>query len=174
MTLATTITSPLVSARTVTTVPACPWALWLALASIAVIGSMVVGASIALATDTNLIAHARWFTISAGTAWCIFGGALYLTTGLSLRLIAHSGLVAMAHGELVLTLATATNLAIHFTALPATLAPTVAIVVLSNLTMACTLALQLRTAGVPLKVTLTCWFLILDGSGALLFYFLAP
>lgn len=170
----TTLTAPLSTARTVASSGAQPWRLWIGLAAIAIFGSLVVGASIALVTGSALDGHAIWFTASAGIAWCIFGPALKIATGLGWLFLAHACLVAMAHGELVLALATITNTTIYLGNLTPSLAPTAVIVLAANLTMAASLALQLRTAGTPYRITLALWFLVLNGAGAALFYFLAP
>lgn len=174
MNILTTLSAPLSTARTIAGAGAQPWRLWFGLAAIAIFGSLLVGASIGLVTGSALGGHAIWFTASAGISWCIFGPALKLATRLGWLFLAHACLVAMAHGELVLALATITNTTIHLADLTPTLAPTAAIVLAANLTMAASLALQLRTAGAPLWLTLALWFLLLDGAGAALFYFLAP
>jgi len=154
-----------------------PWRVWGALVAVAVGGSCLYGASLSLVLPRwRLGSGAAWVALSAGLAWCAFGPGLVVLTRRHPLALAHACLVTMACGEAVLTTAAAWNLWLRLTGrwrrLPAGRA-NLAWVALSNVVMAAALATQLRSLGVPIRTTLAAWFAMLDGVGAVLFWWLA-
>ena len=156
-----------------------PYRTWAWLTFIAVAGSCLYGASLALALPrVNPVKGAFWLALSAGLAWCVFGPALVLLTRRNLFTLAHACLVTMAYGEAVLMAGALINLWLGFaSALPGNAGgdPTapainIACIALSNLVMAASLARQLQVLGVPVGKTLLAWIVILNGSGALFFW----
>lgn len=141
-----------------------PWGLWSLYFAVAVCGSLIFGAGIAVAVPGwSLVRGGLWLTLSAGLSWIVFGPALWLATRQRLLTVAHACMVAMVWGEIVLMLGSLANLALR--------RPEAAVgaVAASNVVMAAVLAIQLRALGVPVWKTLVLWVLVLDGAGALFF-----
>jgi len=149
-----------------------PWTRWSILTIIAVVGSCVYGASLALALPNfDLARGAIWITIAAGGGWAALIPALWRTTGVQLRDVFDACLVTMAVGEGVLFLGALTNLALRGALIePAAL--NYGIVFASNVAMAAALSGRLRSHGVAPLRTVTLWMLVLNGVGALLFFLL--
>ena len=147
------------------------WALFFL---IAVLGSLLFGASMSLVfPGLELGAGALLILLSAGLGWFVFGPLLLLVSRKPALLCAHACMVTMAYGEAVLALGALGNLllwAAGLTASLATLWNSLALLA-GNLTMAAVLASQLRVLGVPLRSTLLLWVLGLNGSGAFFFWF---
>ncbi|MEK6234372.1 MAG: hypothetical protein N2C14_06650, partial [Planctomycetales bacterium] len=104
---------------------------------------------------------------------CLLGPSLMLLTKRSLFLCAHACMVTMAHGEMVLLAGAALNVLLFGviglsgeSALSIGIGLNVAVVLISNIVMDASLALQLRATGVPIWRTLTAWIVVLDGSWA--------
>jgi len=152
-----------------------PYGAWGGLAGIAVAGSSLYGASLALVLPAWRPARgALWLALSAGAGWLVFGPALVLVSRRNPFSLAHACLVTMAYGEAVLVTGAALNALLALTAPPQRVAPApfnLAWVGLSNVVMATALTLQLRAIDVPARRTLLLWAVGLNGSGALFFTF---
>jgi hypothetical protein len=150
-----------------------PYRLWARLATLAVGGSLVYGASLSLLFHRWRPGRsALWLALSAGGGWCIFGPLLVLLSRRRAQTCVQACLTTMAYGEAVLVSGAALNvwLRLKGSFKEAVLAPwNVALVGLSNLLMATALTRQLRALGVPAWKTLLSWMVVLNGSGALLF-----
>lgn len=145
---------------------------WTLLTAIAFGGSAFYGASLAHAIPGwQLWRGALWLTASAGFGWILLGPALIYFTKQKPFALADACLVAMAWGEAVLFLGGLANFLL--TSLPAGPTSFNAIVVgISNVAMVSILASRLGRLGVSFRTTLTLWFLVLDGGGALAFWVL--
>lgn len=150
-----------------------PYGAWGALAGIAVAGSGLYSASLALVLPAwRPTRGALWLALSAGSGWLVFGPTLVLVSRRNPFSLAHACLVTMAYGEAVLGAGATINALLALTALPRRVAPgpfNLAWVGLSNVVMATALTMQLRVIGVPARRTLLLWVIGLDGSGALFF-----
>jgi hypothetical protein len=144
--------------------------------AIAVLGSLLYGASLALVLPKfDLVRGGLWIALSAGGAWIVFGPILHLVTGLHLKVLAYACLFTMAVGELVLTIGAALNLLAFLIWGPqfsGGIGLNVAVVGISNIVMAAVLTEQLRALGVPPTRSLATWMLVLNGVGAGLFFLL--
>jgi hypothetical protein len=152
-----------------------PFACWITLVAIAVLGSGFYGATLGLVIDGwRLGEGALLLTLSAGLAWCVFGPTLLAATRLPAFCGAHACLVTMAYGEAILAVGAAVNMLSWATGLkPAdSVAFNIAWVALSNLVMASTLSFQLLAVNIPVWKTLSIWMLALNGSGFLFFLLL--
>jgi hypothetical protein len=148
-----------------------PYSTWVGLTFIAVVGSLIYGASLSLVfPQWRLSAGAIWFALSAGLGWCVFGPMLLLLTRRNAFTCAHACLVTMAYGEAVLVSGATVNALLRLTGITNPTAFNVVCVALSNVIMAATLSLQLQAIGVPVWKTLLAWMVILNGSGAMFFY----
>jgi hypothetical protein len=149
-----------------------PWRMWGALAGIAVGGSLVYGASLALVLPAWCPRDSGvWLTLSAGLSWCVFGPLLASVSRRGPYSCAQACLVAMAWGEGVLLAGAAGNVLLRLGGGGRVDAARVnlALVACSNVVMAGVLARQLAALGVPPHRTLVVWFVGLDGSAVVLF-----
>jgi hypothetical protein len=145
---------------------ALPWPLWSPLGAIAILGSLLYGASLSLRLPWSRMGAALWLTLASGLGWLALGPLLRAATGLPWRLLATACLLTMAYGEAVLQVGALLNLV---WSMPAPGLVNLLIVLVSNAAMGSALALQLRGLGVPVRRTWLCWLLGLDGSGTLFF-----
>jgi hypothetical protein len=147
-----------------------PYKVWVWLLCIAVIGSGIYGASLALVLPWNFLDGALWLILSAGAGWCVFIPAIIIVTNRKLFVCFHACLVTMAYGEAVLLFAAAINLLISASSAPFDPAAiNLGMVGVSNVVMAAALAAQLRVLDVPIWKSIAAWVLFLNGSGALFF-----
>ncbi len=149
---------------------------WVALVAVAVGGSLLYGASVALVLPHwSFTGAAIWLALSAGLAWCVFIPALWLATRLPLWRCLDSSLATMAAGEVVLFSGALVNLLLWRQGI-CTHAPLINLVVvgISNVTMAAVLVLELRSYRIPSARTLSLWTLVLNGSGVVFFTILQP
>lgn len=144
-----------------------PIRLWTSLAAIAVLGSLFCGAALAQQLDWNIGGAGLWMALSAGLGWCVLGLVLMISTRQPLRVLAQACLVTMAYGEGVLFVGAMFNLFVRM-AHPGWV--DAGMIGISNVVMAASLIVQLRSLGVPAWKTLACWMLVLNGSGALFFF----
>lgn len=153
-----------------------PLRFWSVLITVAVVGSCLYGASFSLVFPEWLASTgALWLTLSAGFAWCVFIPCLCAATRLPFATCFTACLVAMAGGEVVLVSGALVNvlLRIHGVVENAVWI-NVGTIAISNVAMLVLLATDLRRRGVSLATTITTWMLVLNGSGAALFYVLFP
>lgn len=154
-----------------------PWPVWLALTAIAVLGSFLYGASLALAfAGFDPFGGAAWIALSAGLGWCVFGPGLVLLSARSPWSCAHACMIAMAWGEALLFVGAIVNAALWLAlgadsalALPFNLA----LFVVANITMGAVVDAQMRALGVPSWKTVVAWLVLLDGVGAAFFFVLS-
>ena len=146
-----------------------PCGLILCLMAVAVAGSLIYGASLAAVFPAwSERGTAAWLAISAGLAWCVFGPVLLRIAQTPWRVCLLACLVSMAFGEAILV----TGAGLNFLGLTRAV-PAVAnwlIVIAANITMAVTLALQMRVLNVPAGRVLAAWCGVLNGAGAVLFW----
>lgn len=149
------------------------WPRWIALTLVAILGSLLYGASLALVIPTwTATASALWLAISAGLAWCVLIPVLCLVVRVPLVPCLDACLVTMAWGELVLTLGALLNVALWSRGAITNAAPlNLALVAVSNIVMALVLVHRLRSRTVSPARLWTAWMLALNGSGAVLFLF---
>lgn len=166
-TLFASLRHPRLTLKAFAIAPSWPVTAWSALTAIAVIGSCIYGASLALVLPWDPRGSALWLAISSGLGWCILGPVLILVMGQSPKALAHACLVTMAYGEGVLFIGALLNLFVRVTHPGLVNAVVIAI---SNVVMASALTSQLRVLGIPPWKTLACWMLALNGSGALFFF----
>ncbi len=149
---------------------------WSFLTLVAIGGSVIYGASLSLCfPDFRAEDSALWLTLSSGLAWCIFGPLLVKLTQKNMFVCAHACLITMAYGEVVLLSGATINtvLWLNHSIKPGLFIPLNSLCVgSSNLTMVAMLSVQLRGIGVPVWRTCLLWLLVLNGSGALLFFLL--
>jgi hypothetical protein len=87
-----------------------PYRLWGSLATIAVGGSLVYGASLSLLFHRWRPGRsALWLALSAGGGWCIFGPLLVLVSRRRVQTCAQACLTTMTYGEAVLVSGAAVN-----------------------------------------------------------------
>lgn len=148
-----------------------PYKVWAQLTAIAFIGSFLYGASLSLAIPGwNPQNGALWIAASAGLGWCILGPALIAATRRHPFTLAHACLTTMAYGEAVLVTGALLNLTASALGITAgTSVFNIVWVGFSNLIMGAALTRQLGAIGVPAIITLLCWILALNGSGAVFF-----
>lgn len=149
-----------------------PLAIWVGFIAVAVVGSLVYGASLTLVLNGwSAINGAVWLAASAGLGWCVFVPVLIAVTRRRTVTCVHACLVTMAYGEVVLVSGALLNFVVSETALPINPALlNFGIVGISNVVMAAVLAAQLRTLGVGKGLVLAMWFVVLNGSGACFFW----
>lgn len=142
------------------------------LLGIAVVGSCLYGASLALVIPGWAFGPAAiWLALSAGLAWLVFIPAFLRVTRLEWWNGVEACLATMACGEVVLVLGAVGNVLLAWTRLVEHAAAINGLVVLiSNITMAIVLARIVAGAGVRARQTLFWWMLALNGSGALFFW----
>lgn len=150
-----------------------PRGVWLFCTLVAVIGSLIYGASLQLV----LPAGGAWtaalaLTVSAAAGWLLFGPVLCALSRKPVMHIAHACLIAMIYGEGVLELGVLTNFLMFQFGPPAaatSITVNVIIVAAANIVMLIALTAQLKVIRVPrLPVTLL-WLLILNGGGIAVF-----
>ena len=152
---------------------------WLLCAFIAFAGSLFYGASLGAVLPD---ARGFWYpalalTVAAGGGWILLGPALLLFTRAPFVTVVHTCLLAMVCGEALLVPAAGANIIL---AAFSDIAPSFAlvfnltVVALTNILMVSVVALRLHKAGVPLARTLVLWFLVLNGTGLLLFRLFYP
>ena len=152
---------------------AAPWRLWVALAVIAVVGSLIYGASLALALPANGWLYAAIaLAASAGAGWVLFGIVLIGMTRRPAPHLAHACLVTMMFGEAVLELGVIANLIFRDGGAP--LALNIGIVAVSNVVMFAVMAGQLRVLGIRPIFTATLWFGILNPAAIAVFRLFYP
>ncbi|HEU5439433.1 MAG TPA: hypothetical protein VFU88_09095 [Ktedonobacterales bacterium] len=150
-----------------------PYRLWGTLSAIALGGSLLFGAALGVSFPAWRAGRgAAWLALSAGLSWLLFGPLLVRVTRHGLLTCAHACLVTMAYGEMVLVPGAAllwlrASWPGLFPLPPAIWG--VGLVGVSNLVMAALFAVQMSALQVPLRRSLACWLVALDGSGALLF-----
>lgn len=132
-------------------------AAWGWLAAIAVLGTLLYGSALPRNSTLRLLA-------STGLAWGLFGPALVLLTGRSVRTCAHACLVTMAYGIAVLAAGAGIAHALH-PGIPFH----VGWVALSNVVMGAAIVRQFSTLDVRPWRTLLAWVVVLDGAGLALF-----
>ena len=149
-----------------------PWARWSALVFVAVAGSLLYGASLALLlTEWAAVASAFWLALSAGLAWCVLIPVLCRFGGVRFAVCLDACLVTMAVGEIVLTLGALLNLLLWCQGGTAHGAGwNIGIVAISNGVMASVLVRRLRDHGVRPGRVWAVWMLALNGSGAVFFF----
>lgn len=149
---------------------------WIILGAVAVGGSLLYGASVAVVLPNwSLLGAALWLALSAGLAWCVFIPALWMATKLPLWRCLDSSLITMAAGEVVLINGALANVILWQQGIVAHAALiNLAVVGISNVTMAAMLAFQLHAWRIPLARTVALWMLVLNGSGAVFFLTLHP
>jgi hypothetical protein len=147
------------------------WPRWTTLTLVAILGSLLYGASLALVLPGwTTTTAALWLAISAGLAWCVLIPVLCVTIRVPLVPCIDACLVTMAWGELVLSLGALLNLTLWSRDLTTHAAwINFAIVGLSNILMALVLAHGLRSPSVSPTRIWTAWMLALNGSGAAFF-----
>jgi hypothetical protein len=150
--------------------PPPPLATWAALFAIAVSGSLLYGASLALVWPRFTAgAGALWILAAAGLGWLVFGPALILVTRRRALTCAHACMITMAYGEAALAVGAAVNVALWLAGAGGA-GFNLAWLFVANAVMAASLAAQLKALGVPPARTLAVWILALDGAGALFFF----
>lgn len=149
-----------------------PWVSWAWFMFAAVVGSLIYGASLQMATgafDEPLFSALR-LTVASGAGWIVLGPALIMFGKLHPLVAAHACLVAMTYGEGVLLLTALVNLSALLIDSPRAFAVLNATAILcSNLLMVTVLACQLRVAEMPVWITVTLWCVVLNGIGAFVF-----
>lgn len=147
------------------------WALWSKLSLIAIGGSLIYGASIAMVSDGwQLGRGALWLTLSAGLSWIIFMPILAWSLKLRLGAILQACLITMAYGEMVLVGGAMINLIIKYLYYDVdVLVVNLTIIGISNLVMMTALAKQLKVLNISWQHTIKLWLLVLNGSGAIFF-----
>jgi hypothetical protein len=155
-------TLELLRSRERTGLIALPWGSWVLLTALAFAGTAAFGIRQGLSAEGSWTEAAR-LVFSAGGAWAMLIPALCLAARLGLPVVFHASLVTMACGEAAL---------VAGALLPGF--PAWAWVVLSNVTMAAVLCALLAPLRVPWKKTLALWIVVLDGTGALLYFVLWP
>lgn len=169
MRLTQAIRAPTRTLITLSSTTVWPWSAWVPLGLIAVVGSLVYGASLALRLPWSRSGSAWWLTLGSGLGWLVLGPVLRKVTGLPWRVLGHACLVTMAYGEGVLMLGAALN-AWMPTSHPGLL--NAGIVLTSNVIMGAALARLLSALGVQPLRTWACWTVALNGSGGLFFLLL--
>ncbi len=143
--------------------------LWAWLAGIALLGSLVFGASLGIVLPRRSAGRvAAWLTLSAAAGWCAFGPALILITRRRAATCLHSCLVTMAYGEVVLATAAVGNTLLALTGLAGRMKAAwlnLCWVVLSNLVMGLAMVLQMDAVGVPKGRVFFLWMAVLNGVG---------
>jgi hypothetical protein len=141
---------------------------WLALSGVAVVGSMIFGASLSHRLPAlEFWKAAVWLTIGAGSAWLVFGPLLLVVTRIRLFAAIDACLVTMAWGEAVLVTGSLGN----WWGLPVSPVPyNIGVVAVSNVVMCTVLARQLAPLGVPFWKTVATWILGLNGTGVFTFW----
>jgi hypothetical protein len=167
--LTAALASPAQTIRRVEAMQVPPMSVWAVLVAVAVAGSALFGGSLSRPfPDMDIARGALWLTLSAGLSWPILLIGLRCLSGLPWIVLIHACLVTMFYGEVVLAAGALLNL-LHLTgslALPFN----VAVIALSNVVMACGLAIQLASMRVPVWKIILAWFVLLNGSGALFFW----
>lgn len=148
-----------------------PWARWGGLGFVAVAGSLLYGASLALVLPGwKLTAAALWLALSAGLAWVILIPVLCRVGHIGFVPCCDACLVTMAVGEGVLMLGALLNGLLWQSGGSTNAAVINGLVVgVSNVVMANVLAGRLRQQGVSRSRTWVVWMVALDGSGAIFF-----
>jgi hypothetical protein len=151
-----------------------PWRFWGVLAFVAIAGSFIFGASLALA----LPAAGSWayaaiaLAASAGVGWVLFGVVLLGMARKPIPHLAHASLVTMLFGEAVLELGVIANLLLRD--FPGALILNIAIVALSNVIMLAVLVAQLRVLKMRTPLVIAIWFGILNTAGLAVFRIFYP
>ena len=157
---------------------ASPWRLWVIFAAIAIVGSLLYGATLALVLPVRGWGYASLaLTASAGVGWVLFGPVLAGVSAKPANHLAHASLVAMLLGEAVLELGVLANIsiALFFPMAPApVLAINLVIVAAANLAMLVVLCAQLRLLDVRPTAIAALWFLILNPAGLACFRLFYP
>ena len=155
-----------------------PWKLWGVLAFIAVVGSLIYGATIALVLPAGGWGYAAFaLAASAGAGWILFGSVLLGITRNPAPLVAHACMVTMMFGEAVLELGVLANVAMGWllgTPAGTALAVNIGVVGLANVAMLAVLAAQLRQLHVSPALTAALWFGILNPAGLAAFRLFYP
>lgn len=155
-----------------------PWGLWTVLGFIAVVGSLLYGASLVLA----LPAGAGWFAAlalaaSAGFGWILFGFVLLALARKAAPHLAHACLVTMLFGEAVLEIGVLGNIVLWLVA-PASITTAlvfnIALIAVSNIVMLVVLAAQLRELHIRPALVAALWFGILNPAGLAAFRLFYP
>lgn len=149
-----------------------PTTRWTSLVTVAIGGSLVYGASLALVLPGWKFASAAlWLALSAGLAWGVLIPVLRRIGRVPFVPCCDACLVTMAVGEIVLTIGAICNLLLwqsggifHAVALNGI------VVGISNVVMVEVLAHRLKTFHVSRRRTWIVWMLALNGSGALFFF----
>ena len=148
------------------------WKRWSLLTAVAVGGSLLYGASLAMVLPGwTITSAALWLAISAGLAWCVLIPVLSCIGHVRLAPCIDACLVTMACGEVVLGLGVLINSVLWFRGVTAGAGwLNVAIVGVSNVIMALVLVHRLRSHRVSPARVWTTWMLALNGSGAVFFF----
>jgi hypothetical protein len=122
--------------------------------------------------DWQPVRGALWLTLSAGSAWIVYGLILCAATRKPVLDLAEAALIAMAVGEGVLVTGAAVDWAMANSGALYHVDPVwlnAGIVAISNVAMAASITRILARMGVEIWKSIALWFLGLDAVGVITF-----